>query len=131
MSENLKVSSRVILKANNEVLMSLGDTGSVKFLGGRMQQGESPLQAVVREGWEEAGLNLPARKLYELPYQNDGDGRPSYWFGVNTPRFAIESLRNGDDVVALFWVSLADVESRLTYDAWKEHWINHLLPNLR
>lgn len=131
MAQNEKVSSRLIIKSGEEVLMSLGDTKSVKFVGGRIQQGESSLQAAIREAREEGGIDLIPNSLYQLPYQDNGDGRPSYWFGTNTPRYDIESLVTSDDVLELFWVTLGDVESQLTYDAWKEHWVKHLLPNLK
>lgn len=126
-----KVSSRLIVKSGDEVLMSLGDTRSVKFLGGRMQSGESALDAAIREAREEGGISLDPNDLYDLPFQLSDPLRPSYWFGVNTGRFAIESLTTGDDVLALFWVHLSQVESQLTYDDWKNHWNNYLLPNLR
>lgn len=126
-----ETSSRLIIRSQNEVLMSMGDTGSVKFLGGRLQKNESPHNAAVREALEEGGIDLSRHTLYELPYQENDSKRPSFWFGVNTERFAIESLKTGDDVTALFWVSLANVESQLTYDAWKEHWTRNLLPYLQ
>lgn len=126
-----ETSSRLIINSGSEVLMSLGDTGSVKFLGGRLQPNESPYEAAVREAREEGGVDLSDYNLYGLPSQDNDPKRPSFWFGVNTHKFAIESLKTGDDVVALFWVSLSNVESQLTYDAWKEHWVKNLLPNLQ
>ena len=125
-----ELSSRLIVRANQEVLMIRGDTGSVKFIGGRVQAGETGRQAAIREAREEGGIDLSPDSLYDLPAQSNDPKRPSYWYGVDTRRFAIESLAIGDDVAALFWVELSQVESQLTYPLWQEHWRNYLLPAL-
>ncbi len=132
MGEVLQVSSRLIVRKNNKVLMSQGDIGSIKFLGGRMKLGEVPEETAIREGREEAGITLlRPDHLYMLPYQNNDPERPSFWFGANMPNLTIDSLVAGDDVLALFLVDIVDVEARLTYPNWKEHWVKKLLPNLK
>ncbi len=125
-----ETSSRLIIKADHQVLMSLGDTGSIKFIGGRMRAHETPRQAAIREAREEGGVDLSPSDLYELPYQDNDPKRHSYWFGVDTYKFAAELLNIGDDVLSLFSVSLSNVEDQLTYDNWKEHWRENLLPAL-
>ncbi|MBP7774460.1 NUDIX hydrolase [Candidatus Woesebacteria bacterium] len=127
-----EISSRIILRSNDEVLMSKGDTGSIKFLGGRIRPGEEPLATAIREAREEGGVDLAPMNssIVELPFQDSDPQRLSYWFGVSTLRFQDDELTCGDDVVALFWVALSMVENTLTYDNWKEHWIRLLLPAL-
>lgn len=131
-----ETSSRIILysRPTGEALMSLGDTGSVMFLGGRMDQylDESPIDAAIREAREEGGVELLpfSSSIIELPFQDNDPMRPSHWFGVATPRFSEQELKPGEDVLALFWVLLASVEEKLTYDNWKEHWTTRLLPAL-
>lgn len=128
-----ETSSRIILKSGNEVLMSRGNTGSVKFIGGRLSGNEDPLEAAIREAREEGGVDLSSlySSIVSLPYQDNDPKRPSYWFGVNTPRYGQDELQCGDDVLELFWVSLRMVETTLTYDNWREHWVKNLLPNLQ
>ena len=129
-----ETSSRIIFYAKNsgEVLMSKGDTGSVKFLGGRINKNidKSPCAAAIREARQEGGVDLLSikSKIVELPFQANDPQRPSYWFGVVTPRYTENELKFGDDVLALFWVALNLVEANLTYDNWKEHWTTNLLP---
>lgn len=127
-----ELSSRIILRSDNYVLMSQGDTGSIKFLGGHMLPGEKPLAAAIREAREEGGVDLTpmSSSIVELPFQDSDPLRLSYWFGVVTPRYQESELVCSDDVVALFWVALSMVESTLTYQNWKEHWIRLLLPAL-
>lgn len=127
-----EISSRIILRSNDEVLMSKGDTGSIKFLGGHMHPGEEPLATAIREAREEGGVDLASvsSSIVELPFQDSDPLRYSYWFGVATPQYQDVELTCRDDVVALFWVALSMVESTLTYGNWKEHWIRLLLPAL-
>lgn len=127
-----ETSSRLIIVRDGMALMSRGDSGSVKFVGGRLLPGEDPLTGAIREGREETGVDLTsqAESIFSLPFQRTNSNRPSYWYGL-----VLDSLANfepipADDVVALFWVELNLVESKLTHDTWKEHWINCLLPGL-
>jgi 8-oxo-dGTP pyrophosphatase MutT (NUDIX family) len=112
--------------------MSRGDTGSIKFLGGRVKGSEDPRKTAIREAREEGGVDLGriASSIFELPYQDNDPKRPSCWYGVNTPRYDSQELTVGDDVLDLFWVTLNQVESKLTYDKWKRHWSEKLLPAL-
>ncbi len=130
-----EASSRIILynKHSGEVLMSKGDTGSIKFLGGRIRRNidESPLDAAIREAREEGGVDLLPFKssIIELPFQ-DNDLYLSHWFvSILTQQHGLKALP-GDDVEELFWVSNTDVEHLLTYQSWKEHWSTKLLPAL-
>lgn len=130
-----ETSARIILYAKNsgEVLMSKGDTGSVKFLGGKINTiDKSPLGTAIREAREEGGIDLSKYEssIVELPFQDNDPQRPSYWFGVATPRLTEHELIPGGDVLALFWVLLELVEEKLTHDNWKEHWGTKLLPAL-
>lgn len=127
-----ETSSRLVIVRDGQALMTRGDSGSVKFVGGRMRLGEDPMKAAIREALEEIGVNLDimGEEVFPLPFQGSDPDRPSHWHGLVLDTLANFEPKPGDDVVELFWVALQLVESELTYQDWKNHWTNCLLPGL-
>ena len=64
MSQSIRVSSRAILLHNNQILLNcFGDGLYYNFPGGGIEPGETAIEAVVREVFEESGLRVEAQRL--------------------------------------------------------------------
>jgi mutator protein MutT len=55
----LKVAAVIITRENGEMIIQMRQNGNISFIGGKVDPGETPFQAAVRETREETGLVIP------------------------------------------------------------------------
>ena len=79
----------------------------VCFPGGHVEQGESFVEAVIREVWEETGLKIENPRLCGTKQFQTGKGERYVVFLYKTNRFSgtLRSSEEGD----VFWVSRSDL----------------------
>jgi len=83
--------------------------GEVSFPGGRIEDGESPLDAAVRETWEETGIDRENIKIItELDYATNKNGSFVYSFLGHIENTDYSSIKfSKDEVSELFYVPLS------------------------
>ena len=95
--------------------------GEIAFPGGRLEPGESPLEAALREASEEVALDPGAvRLLGELPYATRATRPEAIGAFVGAVTGAPMLAANPDEVAELFVTPLADLADGARY--WEEIW---------
>lgn len=97
--------------------------GVWESVGGGIEHGESPLEAVVREVQEEAGLLLSPTFQHELIFKDDHTGKP-YKAHLFTAEVDVEDidLSENPDHEDFFWLNNGNIEEFLKsgnkIDSW-------------
>ncbi|MGI8420117.1 MAG: NUDIX hydrolase [Candidatus Levyibacteriota bacterium] len=111
----------VVLQDNNVLLVREGEksghlTGVYNTPAGRIEDGETPMHAAVRELEEESGLNTTEADLVELPKKYTADIKRKsgetvrFYHTVFYCKKYSGSLRTGEDVTPE-WVTLGKLSS--------------------
>jgi len=119
-----------LIEINNELNLiyevrskSIKQPGEISFPGGRIEYGESPLDAAVRETWEEIGVDKEDIEIIsELDYTSSKNGSFIYSFLghiINTEFLNIQFSK--DEVSELFFVPL----SFFMANEPEKHYINY------
>lgn len=92
--------------------------------GGFVNQGETPLEAAVRELYEETGISVDAGELLPLATYGNPGRDPRGW--VVSVAFWCEldydaEAQAGDDAAAVEWVNV-DAETKLAFDHTEMIW---------
>lgn len=94
--------------------------GQIAFPGGRIEPGESPEEAALREAWEEVALAPErAQPLGQLPAVLSPHGfhvRPVLAWLDERPRV----IPNPDEVSEVLWVPLAELAAAAAWSEWRE-----------
>lgn len=78
------------------------------FPGGRIEAGESPQQACVREVWEETGFTAENLRLLKLDTAID-EGKYTFLADIAGGRPGTDrTLPDNDDILGVAWVSMDD-----------------------
>lgn len=67
------------------------------FPGGGRERGESAVDCVLRETWEELGVSLDAGDLQYGRVYHEGTGREVWFFAAHLPEARLPELRLGDE----------------------------------
>lgn len=83
--------------------------GEISFPGGRIEDGESPLDAAVRETWEETGIDKENIEIItELDYASNKNGSFVYSFLGHIKNTDYSNIKfSKDEVSELFYVPLS------------------------
>ena len=100
----------------------------VCFPGGGVDPGESAVDAVIRETWEEAGRRLLHPQVLHPPVENawktrpkgawaEGyDGSRTYWFTGTTQIDPVRGVKHQDFQPHFSWKPIAQILERLRHD---------------
>ena len=114
-----------MLLKGDEVLLTRSvfiDEEFVNFPGGGVQLGESPIEALRREFFEETGLRIrPLRPLYASERVHIATRVPMqivsiYWL-VEKIKGRLKTAGNNDDVLSLFWAKVRRIPTREMFPA--------------
>jgi bis(5'-nucleosidyl)-tetraphosphatase len=121
--KNKESAGGIILNEFDEVILVFTDTKSWQFPKGTVEKGESYLKAAIREIKEETGIEdiKPIKKLpVYTRLSNDRDKkilRDIHYFLFKTKK---KELTSGAEVSDCEWISINNVEDKLTYKKDKE-----------
>ena len=90
------------------------EDGSLHLPAGHLEGGESLITALLREAWEELGIEIdPAHaRLVHVMHHSAGGGRLSFFFEVTEWRGEV-SNREPDKCKALDWYKLSELPERI------------------
>lgn len=90
---------------DNCVLLLKRPDGSWAFPGGKIEEGEKPLDAARRESTEEVGFAPPHDIMWEIDFSNNGQVH----FTTYCARIGFEVILNTDEHSEYRWVALTDL----------------------
>lgn len=97
--------------------------GEVSFPGGRLDPGETPVEAALREAWEEVGLEAEdVDVIGELPTgstRRSGFNVVPVLAKLKRPASKVELVVNPDEVAAAQWVALSDLIDPANRGTWR------------
>jgi 8-oxo-dGTP diphosphatase len=102
--------------------------------GGRQRHGELLEETVGREFLEETGLQVDAGDLAYVSESYDRDRHyvnATFVVNVRAPRAPLRVAANGDHIVAVEWIPLVEVASRIVVAVVREPLVAYLAGRLR
>ena len=100
----------VLIAPGNRVLYMLRDDGGGWGIpGGKVEQGETFIQAAVRETFEETGLQIDPETLRAVSVQQNADG---FEFAAFAARVPLEFIPRLTEHTAAVWATPAEAPAR-------------------
>ncbi|MDD9793583.1 NUDIX hydrolase [Priestia megaterium] len=115
--EEVKVVYALIKNKYNQILMVDNHEGHWSFPGGRVEAGESLVEAVIREVFEETGLTIEPGKILAI---NEGKllkrNHHAIFFTFEGHIVdGTEEIKMPEEIFQLEWVDIEQVEQRAPY----------------
>ncbi len=100
------ISLLLIICKNRYLLFKRADNGLYALPGGHVEEGETPVDAVIREVYEEIGITIPnARLIDRYPYKNE---KLSVFF-YNSSEFDTGNIILNDEHTDFRWFTYYEI----------------------
>ena len=114
-----------VIIEDGKVLMVQQNNGVVAFPKGHVEEGETEIETATREIIEETGVEteLDNTKRYELNYYIPSiNVDKNVVLFIGKPVGSIEVRAQEEEISAVKWVPISEVESKFHFDEWKAVW---------